>query len=192
MSDDIHPWQQPAAGQAAVAVDRIAGALPRIARGRVILRAPYMADWPLYRDIATSERAVHFGGPMSEDEAWADFLQMVASWLLRGCGLWAVEVQETAETVGFVVLNHEAGDPEAELGFIFTEDGEGHGWAFEASVAARNNAFFALNWETLVSYIAPENERAAALAAKLGATRDPDGDVDGVHCWRYPRPEFDY
>ena len=125
---NILPWQEPATGQAAVAVDRIAGALPRIARGRVILRAPYLQDWPLYRDIATTDRAVHFGGPMSEDEAWQDFLQMVASWLLRGCGLWAVEAQETGETVGFVVLNHEAGDPELELGFSSPRTARARAW----------------------------------------------------------------
>ncbi|SHJ13176.1 GNAT family N-acetyltransferase [Wenxinia saemankumensis] len=191
-TSQIHPWQEPVHGQSAVAVDRIAGALPRIARDRIILRAPYLEDWPHYRGIATTQRAVHFDGPMDEDEAWQDFLQMTASWILRGCGLWAVEVQETGETVGFVVLNHEAGDPELELGFMFTEEGEGHGYAFEATRAARNNAFYSLNRDTLVSYIAPANDRAIALAQKLGAAHDEAGDIDGCQCWRYPRPEFDY
>ena len=192
MTDDtLPPWQQPVTGQAAVAVDRIAQALPRIARDRVILRAPYMEDWPLYRDIATGERAKYFGGPMDESEAWLDFNQMVASWLLRGCGLWTVLIADTLDPVGFVVLHHEDGDPEAELGFIFTEEGEGHGYALEAARAARNNAFYGLNWDTLVSYIDPDNSRAKKLAEALGAEHDPAGDSDGAECWRYPRPEYE-
>lgn len=188
---DGKPWMAPVTGQQAVAVDRICAALPRIARDRIILRAPLLEDFPLYAGIVCGPRGTWIGGPLSADEAFDDFIQMVAGWVLRGAGLWAVEVQETGETIGFVVLNHEAGDPEFELGFLFTDEAEGKGYAYEAAVAARNNAFFALNRETLVSYIAPGNDRAIRLALRLGARRDPAGDWDGTLCFRYPRPEFD-
>jgi RimJ/RimL family protein N-acetyltransferase len=187
----VQPWQTPVTGQSAVAVDRIRAGLPRIARDRIILRAPYLEDFPLYEEIACGQRGKYIGGPMSQTEAWEDFLQLIASWLLRGCGMWTVEEQTTGKTVGFVSLNHEAGDPEIELGFFCTEEAEGRGLAYEAAVAARNNAFFALNLETLVSYIDPENTRAIRLAERLGGAHDPSGDHDGTVCYRYPRPEYE-
>ena len=187
----VKPWQKPMTGQAAVAVDRICASLPRIARGRIILRAPYLDDYPLFESIVTGERGRWIGGPLTSETAWLDFIQMVAGWVLRGAGLWTVELQATGERVGFVVLNHETGDPEMELGFLFPADNEGKGYAFEAGEAARNNAFFALNRDTLISWIDPENARAIKLVERLGAQRDPASDIDGSLAYRYPRPEFE-
>lgn len=187
----LPPWQMPPEGQAAVAKDRIGAALPRIATDRCILRAPYVEDYPTYREIVTTERGRFVGGPLTEEDAWDEFLQMTASWILRGCGLWTVELQTTGEILGFVMLGHEPGDPEQELGFFFTKAAEGKGYAFEAARSARNNAFYALSWETLVSYIDPANTRAIALAAKLGAVHEPENDWDGCLTFRYPRPEFE-
>lgn len=190
------PWQTPPEGQAAVAADRIRQALPRIARGRVVLRAPYLEDYPAYESIVAGPRGRWIGGPLDPDEAWLDFSQMVAGWVLRGAGLWAVEHQEDGRLLGFVTLHHEAGDPEPELGFFLLPAEEGQGFAFEAAEAARNNAFFALSWPSLVSYIDPDNARAVRLLERLGAVRDEsaerafDGTANaGVAVWRHPRPE---
>ncbi len=188
MSDK--PWQQQMTGQAAVAVDRICAGLPRIARGGVILRAPYLEDYPLFESIVTGPRGRWIGGPLSPEKAWEDFLQMVAGWVLRGAGLWTVERESNGERVGFVVINDEKGDPEMELGFLFPAENEGKGYAFAAGEAARNNAFFALNRETLVSWVDPENARAIRLAERLGAVRDPATDLGGAIAYRYARPEF--
>ena len=65
----VKPWQKPMKGQAAVAVDRICASLPRIARGRIILRAPYLDDYPLFESIVTGERGRWIGGPLTP-EAW--------------------------------------------------------------------------------------------------------------------------
>lgn len=186
-----NPWETPPEGQAAVARDRIAAALPRVATDRTILRAPYLEDFDTYAQIVGSDRGRFIGGPMKREEAWADFNQMIAGWVLRGAGLWTVESQEDGTTLGFVMLIHEHGDPEPELGFIFTKAAEGNGFALEAAQSARNNAFNALSWDTVVSYIDADNTRAIALARALGAEHDPASDHDGAQTWRYPRPEFD-
>lgn len=189
MTDPTRPWETPPAGQAAVAVERIVQALPRIASDRCVLRGPYMEDFDIFADIITSGRGRYVGGPLTRDGAWDDFIQLTASWILRGAGVWTVEHQMDQRVLGFVLLGHETGDPEPELGFLFTEEAEGHGFAFEAAEKARNNAWFALSYDTLVSYIDPENTRAIALATRLGAVRDPSADHDGTHAYRYPRPE---
>lgn len=183
------PWEHLPQRQAAVAVERIGQALPRIFTDRTVMRGPYMEDFDVFADLFTSERGRYVGGPLTRDGAWDDFIQLTASWILRGCGLWTVEDQDNKSVLGFVLLGHETGDPEPELGFLFTEDAEGKGLAFEAAEKARNNAWNALSFDTLVSYIDPENERAIKLALRLGAVRDASGDHEQMHCYRHPRPE---
>ncbi|MEJ6397368.1 GNAT family N-acetyltransferase [Yoonia sp. 208BN28-4] len=189
MSDTRLPWETLPQGQAAVAVERIGQALPRIATDRTVMRGPYMEDFDIFADLFTSDRGRYVGGPLTREGAWDDFIQLTASWILRGAGLWTVEDMNDKSVLGFVLLGHETGDPEPELGFLFTEEAEGKGYAFEAAEKARNNAWNALSFDTLVSYIDPQNDRAIALATRLGAVRDESADHDGTHTYRYPRPE---
>lgn len=185
----IHPWEQRPVGQAAVAVERIGQSLPRIATARCVMRGPYIEDFDIYADIVTSDRGQFVSNQRTREGAWDDFLQLTASWILRGAGLWTVELQDDKSVVGFVLLGHETGDPEPELSFFFTAEGEGQGYAFETATSARNNAFYALSWDRLVSYIEPDNARAIALATRLGAYHDASADHDGTQAWRYDRPE---
>ncbi|WP_458791697.1 GNAT family N-acetyltransferase [Yoonia sp. MH D7] len=186
------PWETLPQQQAAVAVERIGQALPRIFTDRTVMRGPYMEDFDVFADLFTSERGRYVSGPLTREGAWDDFIQLTASWILRGCGLWTVEDQEDKSVLGFVLLGHETGDPEPELGFLFTEEAEGKGLAFEAAEKARNNAWNALSFDNLVSYIDPENDRGIKLALRLGAVRDENGDHDGTHCYRHPRPEVSH
>jgi len=155
--------------QGAELAARVAGAVPQLETERLILRAPQLSDFDTYAQIVASPRARYLS-VMSREDAWYDFAQMVAIWSLRGHGLWSVAAKTDGKLLGFVVLGFEPEDPEPELGFIFTEDGEGHGFAFEASVAARDFAFQFLGWDTLASFVAKGNERSQRLAERLGAT----------------------
>lgn len=179
------PWETEPEGQAAVATDRILGSLPRIALDRVTLRAPRITDFEDYARIVCTEVGKYVDGPMTRDDAWLDFNQLVAGWMLRGAGLWTVERNDDMVTLGFVMLDHEFDDPEPELGFLFLPEFEGQGYAFEAARSARNNAFNALSWPTMVSYIHPDNARAIALAEKLGGVRDETADHAGCVAYRY-------
>jgi len=183
------PWESRPVGQAAVAVERIGQSLPKIATARTTMRGPYIEDFQIYADIVTSDRGRYVSGQRTREGAWDDFLQLTASWILRGAGLWTVEHQDDKHVLGFVLLGHETGDPEPELSFFFTAEAEGHGYAFEAARSARNNAWNALSWDSLVSYIEPGNTRAVALVEKLGAFHDPSADHDGTLAYRHPRPE---
>ncbi len=185
----MHPWESIPTGQAAVAIERIGQSLPRISTARTMMRGPYIEDFDIYAEIVNSDRGRFVSGQRDRAGAWDDFLQLTASWILRGAGLWTVESQIDKTVLGFVLLGHETGDPEAELSFFFTADAEGKGYAFEAASSARNNAFYALGWDSLVSYIEPGNDRAITLAERLGATHDPAADFDGTLAYRYPRPE---
>ncbi len=154
--------------QGAELAARVADAIPTLETERLVLRAPQLSDFDTYAQIVASPRARYLT-VMSREDAWYDFAQMVAIWSLRGHGLWSVAAKADGQLLGFVVLGFEPEDPEPELGFIFTEEGEGHGYAFEAASAARGFAFEQLGWDTLASFIVKGNERSQRLAERLGA-----------------------
>ena len=82
-------------------------------------------------------------------------------------------------------------DPEI-LFMLWDAANEGHGLAYEATLATRAYAYWVLGWRTAVSYIAPATDRATRLAIRLGALRDglwtsPMGTDWQV--WRHPDPE---
>ncbi|MCU0829253.1 MAG: GNAT family N-acetyltransferase [Tabrizicola sp.] len=166
----IRPWEAPPTGPAAVQAERFAALVPVIATERLRLRAPRIDDFPIYaRFLIDADPAA--ADDEAREEAWLDFCQIVASWPLRGFGSWTADDKQ-GHAVGAVVLNHEFGDPEVELGWAVAEGVEGQGIAIEATRAARAHLFGAMGFATLVSYIDPVNTRSIAVAERLGAVRD--------------------
>jgi len=184
----------PPDGLLADTAQRFAALVPVLATERLILRAPRVEDAALYVAIASGPRGVGLGGPMIIDEAWYDFAALAAGWMLHGHGGWSVERRDTGTLIGFVILGLEPGDQEPELGYLVAEDYEGHGYATEAAIAARDYAFGTLGMPTLVSYILKGNSRSVALAERLGATLDGeiryDGDDVASLVYRHPAPAF--
>jgi RimJ/RimL family protein N-acetyltransferase len=116
------------------------------------------------------------GGPMTREEAWAEFTDHTACWLLHGHGLWTIDAQSTP-AAGFVTLGFEYADPEAELGVFLGAEAEGQGLALEALTAARAHVFETLDWPSVVSYVGADNLRALRLMRRLGARRDPQAEA---------------
>jgi len=174
------PHETPMTGPTADFAATLAAALPVIETERLSLRAPTLADFPLWADIFTGPAGPHLGGPVSREDAFTEFAASLGTWLLRGHGPWAVDSREGV-TLGFVLIGFEPGDQEPELGFLFAPHGEGRGYASEAARAVLDHAA-ALGWHRLVSYIDPDNTRSMRLAARLGATADAAA-VDGCTVW---------
>lgn len=179
--------ETPPTGKAALFALSLQEHLPTLATDRLILRAPRVTDFEAYAEIACSDRGQHIGGPMSREDAWFDFAQVTATWILHGHGVWTIG--HASQVAGFVLLGFEPGDREPELGFLLRAEAEGKGIAFEAALAARRYAFEELGWDTLVSYIAPENARSIALARRLGARLDGVIEEAGevAHVYRHTR-----
>ena len=81
----MRPWLNtvsPASDQMAA----LAATVPVIETERLVLRLPRISDWPVLEPTFTTDRAIHIGGPMSAEDAWLDFNQLVAGWILRGHG----------------------------------------------------------------------------------------------------------
>ena len=176
---------RPPEGAAAAEAARMAAALPRLETARCVLRAPVLADLPLWTALHQGPEAAFLGGPLGDEEAYLSLCGYVAGWLLHGHGLWAVESRADGALLGFVLVGLEWGDREPELGWMLAEGARGQGYATEAARAARDHARTML--PALVSYMAPDNAASAGVAARLGARRDASAEekADIAHVWRH-------
>ncbi len=148
------------------------GAIPELATERLRLRAPRIGDYPIYAGFHRDDRGAGLAAGEADREAWLDFCEMVAGWTLRGHGPWTMEPIAGGAPVGLVIVGHEFGDPEAELGWLVTPEAEGRGYATEGARAVMAHAFRQLGMTTLVSYIDHGNLGSIRVAERLGASRD--------------------
>lgn len=170
----------------------IAFSVPSLATERLVLRAPAPEDFDAFAAFYASERAQFVGGPLERPAAWRAFAAEIGHWVMRGYGMWLVDVIETGETVGQVGFWHPEGWPEVEIGWSMFEGAEGKGYAAEAALAVRDHAYNTLGWGPLISVIAPGNTRSEALATRLGAAPEADWVTPSGHpcvLWRHPGKE---
>lgn len=165
------PVEQHRPGKAARQAARIGGSVPVLDTRRMQLRGPRIYDFGAYSEILCSDRARYMGGPFSRDDAWADFTQGIATWMLHGHGLWTIDTLGEP-SAGFVCLGFEYEDPEPELGIFLKASVEAQGFAHEACEAVLKHAFDTLGWDSVCSYVAPDNARCIRLMQELGAKRD--------------------
>ncbi|MEM6375153.1 MAG: GNAT family N-acetyltransferase [Pseudomonadota bacterium] len=165
--------------------------IPVIETEDLVLRGPRESDFNALADFYASDRAKFVGGPRNRFESWKAFLADLGHWVLRGYGKWTIEHRTSGETVGRTGIIYHDGWQEPELGWVLYEGFEGQGLALQASRAARSHA--ARHWalDGLISYIDPRNERSIALAKRLGARFECEGNVVGESChiWRHPSME---
>lgn len=181
----------PVPPQAQALATQLGAAVPTLTTERLRLRAPRLADFPAYAEIALSPKGRFLMEEPTRETAWCDFTNMTAGWLLRGHGLWTVERLSDGRVVAFALLGFEPGDHEPELGYMVRPEAEGCGYATEAAGRARRYAFEALGFDHLVSSIDPENDGSVRVAKKLGGVRDTDAEAahgDAVIIMRYRPP----
>lgn len=163
--------EQAPTGVPAALASGLASQIPTLVTDALTLRAPRTEDFDAYAQILCAERGRFVYPNCTRMDAWYDFAQLTATWLLHGHGGWTITDTDTDETLGFVLLGLEPCDEQIELGFMLTEENEGMGIAHEAAQMARQFAFDTLKLPELVSYIHKDNARSIALAERLGATR---------------------
>ncbi len=140
--------------------------LPVLETERLSLRAACMDDFEAWA------KTLEAGFGDNRQDAWDEFANYSAGWVLHGHGLFTVLRRADGQIVGFVILGLEWGDYEPELGYMFDPDFQQQGYATEAATAVRDYGFELLGKGKFVSYIGPQNKASNAIAAKLGATRD--------------------
>ena len=159
---------------------------------RLILRQPDGRDVDEFIRFYGDDRSHHTGGPIDETAAWLLLACEIGHWTLKGFGTWAVCDKTAPDTsLGMVGCWQPGGAPERELGWLIWPKAEGKGFASEAAIAARDDAFIRLGFANLSSYITHANTRSIALAERIGAVRDLSDNArsENFHAYRHPAPE---
>ncbi|MFP4449755.1 MAG: GNAT family N-acetyltransferase [Rhodosalinus sp.] len=162
--------------------------VPVIETERLRLRGFRAEDLDAFAAFFASERSRFVGGPRDRRESWRGMTAIMGQWALLGYGLWAVEERASGALAGAVGIVNHVGWEEPELGYHLYNGFEGRGLAFEAALAARTHAARHFGLDRLISYIDPANARSLALARRLGAVHERDGELLGKPCqvWRHP------
>jgi RimJ/RimL family protein N-acetyltransferase len=161
----------------------------RRAAGDLDALAALCADPEVMRFIGT-------GRPLTRAEAAGSLDRIVQHWERHGYGLWAVEVKEAhggrrGEPVGFAGLSVPsflpAVPPAVECGWRLARAWWGRGVATEAARASLRWGCEHLSLPTVLSVIAPGNERSVRVAEKLGMRRGRDRlhPATGRRVWVY-------
>ena len=115
-----------------------------------------------------------------ESDAMVDRIEM--RFVDRGFSLWAAELREAEEIVGFIGLSvpsfEAAFTPCVEIGWRIAARFWGKGLATEGARAAADYAFATLRLQELVSFTTVGNMRSRRVMEKIGMTRDPAEDFD--------------
>jgi RimJ/RimL family protein N-acetyltransferase len=100
----------------------------------------------------------------------------------RGWGLWAVEVVESSQFIGFIGLADPRFDahftPAVEVGWRLARPAWGQGYATEGARAALVYGFADLGLPEIVSFTPVGNERSRRVMERLGMSHDPADDFD--------------
>jgi RimJ/RimL family protein N-acetyltransferase len=165
--------------------------IPVIETERLVLRGPEPKDYPNFKHTFSSYRSRFMGGPLNAYETWMLYAAEIGHWQIRGYGMWMIHDRKTDATLGMAGGWKPAQWPEAEIAWIIWPETAGHGYALEATHAARKYFYGTLGWEGAVSYVDPKNLASIRLAERLGAKKDNDAPtVDGHDvCYRHPSPE---
>jgi RimJ/RimL family protein N-acetyltransferase len=100
----------------------------------------------------------------------------------HGFGLWAVEVTNVADFIGFVGLSiprfQAHFTPCVEVGWRLAHEHWNRGYATEAAKAACEFGFAQFQLDQIVSFTVTHNHRSRRVMQRLGMTRSPADDFD--------------
>jgi RimJ/RimL family protein N-acetyltransferase len=156
---------------------------PTLHTQRLTLRAPAARDLPAATRFWASDRSVMMGGPWTAEATAAEFPDLLDQWVQHGFGMFVVTLKGADDAIGLIGPFYPAGHPEPELAWsLWDATHEGHGYAREAAIMARDWFFASTAHATAVSYTHPDNARSHHLAEVLGAT------IDAAAPCPYPPP----
>lgn len=143
---------------------------------RLRLRAWRSEDRGPFADLnADPEVMEYFPSVLSRSES-DDLVDRIEDRMAEsGWGLWAVEVADGPEFIGFVGINpvpfDEVFTPAVEVGWRLARAHWGNGYAPEAARAALAFGFDVVGLDHIVSFTALPNERSQSVMRKIGMHR---------------------
>jgi RimJ/RimL family protein N-acetyltransferase len=161
----------------------ISGVISALTTERLILRQWRDTDREPFRRINSDAAVMEFMPKLltaEESDALADRIQMRLA--ERGFGLFAAELRETGDFIGFVGLSVPGFKahftPCIEIGWRLARSFWGSGYATEGARAVLRLAFMSLDFSEVVSFTAALNVRSQRVMERLGMVRNMKDDFD--------------
>lgn len=156
---------------------------PSLRTTRLLLRQWRDADRePFAAMNADPEVMEHYPARLTPAESAAMVERIQSGFRQHGYGLWALEVADSGEFIGYTGLAPASFDahftPAVEIGWRLARPAWGHGYATEAARAALAFGFDRAGLREIVSFTTPGNLRSQAVMRRLGMTHDPVDDFD--------------
>ncbi|MHB8512724.1 MAG: GNAT family N-acetyltransferase [Actinomycetota bacterium] len=145
-----------------------------ISTDRLLLRPWKDEDRDPYVALATEEEFSWY--PMrralSRDEAAERFTVIRQSWITRGIDVFAAELKQSGELIGYIGLSSASWlpvvMPATEVGWRLGKKFWGQGYATEGAKACLKLGFEEMLLDRMLCIYEPENVRSSAVAARLG------------------------
>jgi RimJ/RimL family protein N-acetyltransferase len=155
---------------------------PTLTTPRLELRGWRESDLGAFAAINADPAVMeHFPAPMTRRESDELVEKIEAGFEADGFGLWAVEVRETGEFIGFTGLDVPEFEadfmPAVEVGWRLARSAWGNGYATEAARRALEFGFED-GLDEIVSFTTVANRRSRAVMERLGMSHDPADDFD--------------
>lgn len=152
--------------------------MPVLVTDRLILRPPECHDFDAWATAMGDAAVSRFiGGPLSRGQAWRSLCVMAGSWTLYGYGNFSVLEKATGRWVGRAGPWHPDPWPGPEVGWVFSKEVWGRGYATEAARAVVDWVVTDLGWSRMVHVIHPDNVASMAVARRLGSVEIADAEV---------------
>jgi RimJ/RimL family protein N-acetyltransferase len=167
---------------------------------RLLLRRPELGDRDGYAELWGDPEVVRFlgGTTLPPEEVPQGIERMLGQWERHDVGLFSVLRKEDGVLVGrvgyllwdperWVNAMHEEldGELELEIGWTMLRRFWNQGYATEAALVCRDNAFDALGRDRVISLIAPENVASIRVAEKIGESYERDVELPHMRVGLY-------
>lgn len=148
---------------------------------RLILRTWKNADRDAYFHINKDPKVIEFLRGSLTIEEISNFITAANTHQdEHGYTLWAAELKDTGEMIGFIGLNYTTFvsyfTPAIEVGWRLGSQYWGYGYATEGAKAALEFGFKNCGLEEIVSFTVPANIRSIKVMERIGMNRDVNGD----------------
>jgi RimJ/RimL family protein N-acetyltransferase len=155
---------------------------------RLILRTWKPSDIPLMAAISSDPLVMEHFPAIQDITATQSLIDHINQHYKKfGYALYAVEITDTHEFIGFVGLNHPSfeipdfqpeGLPIVEIGWRLSSKHWGKGYATEAAKAVLNYAFTELNLSEIISFTVVANIKSRRVMEKIGLHHTETDDFD--------------
>lgn len=155
---------------------------------RLIIRESTTSDIAAFYEIYADEDIGRFCKPLSSE--YADEVAFIKAYIdnmygLYGYGTWSIVDKESEKVIGRAGLEHRDGYDELELGYLITKEYRNKGYALESCRQIIRVAKEYYGCSRLNCFIAKDNVKSIAFAAKLGFEKLESVTIDDSEVWRF-------